>query len=249
MASQTVSPGCVIVADDGSCDGTREWIDSLPDDTYPFTLSYVTGRHQLYGLTVSENRAARFIERGRILFTNADLIHNQSSVQEHEKMLMNVVGGGRIKEVKYPDSEDVGIEHAANFDQFLIRFGKCLSGLSNEGFVVRDPSINFHGVWGGNFSMDASRFHALGGFEESYRGMYGGEEADLIQRFRSRGGMVGWVYNSTAYHLGHKSRAYHSSQKGITKYRTEHPYYANGNVAGRDGRPPADWEFVQGIRV
>jgi len=223
LATQFVKPVHVIVADDGSSDGTSQWLDSLPDDAYPFPLSYVTARHELYGLAVSENRGAKFATSGRILFTNADLIHNPHSVEAHLAASPNGIGGGRVKEVKYPESESVGESHIKDFKTFLARFGDCLSDLTNDSFVVGHPEKNIYGVWGGNFSMDAIRFHSIDGFNESYQGKYGGEEADLIQRFKERGGYTEWVYNSVAYHLGHKSRAYRESQDGIRKYKSENP--------------------------
>jgi len=220
MASQTVLPVQVIIADDGSNDGTQQWIDELPVDAYPFPLSYVTGRHELYGLTVSENRGASHVRLGRILFTNADLIHNPLSVKEHDSMCPNVIGGGRVHEVRYPDSDNVELHHVKDFEKFLCDFNDSLSDMSNEQFVSQ-TSDSIYGVWGGNFSMDAWRFNCVGGFNESYNGKYGGEEADLIQRFKSRGGSIDWVYNSIAYHLGHRSKAYKESQDGIKKYKSE----------------------------
>ena len=78
------------------------------------------------------------------------------------------------------------------------------------------------GIWGGNFSVDAVRFREVGGFDERYRLMYGGEEADLVQRLVRRGALPAWAYNSTAYHLAHPTRAYGEVALGNVKYKMEH---------------------------
>ena len=222
FAVQTVLPSMVIIADDGSCDGTPEWVDSLPDDAYPFPVRYTTGRHNGYGLTVSENRAASKVSGGRLLFTNADVVHNPTSVEAHGSMSDNFIAGGRICEIAEPYSHEIAPVDLDPFDVFLDEYGCHLSDLSNSGYVSNSPRENFYGIWGGNLSIDAWRFKILGGFDEEYRGKYGGEEADMIQRFFTMGGDVAWAYSSTAYHLAHSSKIYRGRADGNTKYREDY---------------------------
>jgi hypothetical protein len=99
--------------------------------------------------------------------------------------------------------------------------------LSNHEYVIRDPLKNMYGIWGGNFSVSVDKFKDVGGFNEDYHGLYGGEEADLIQRMMKKGARPAWVYNSTAYHLAHPSRQYGIAALGNIKYRKE--YLANNS--------------------
>lgn len=222
LASQSVLPSMVVVADDGSSDGTCEWLDALPEGLYPFPIRYTTARHNCYGLTASENRAAFMIPDGRLLFTNADVVHGARSVEAHQEISDDSIAGGVIREVAMPISLSVRWRDVVNLSVFEDEANKHLTDLTNYDYVARDPSVNFYGVWGGNFSVAVSRFLAIDGFNEEYRGLYGGEEADLIQRFRKAGGNVAWAYNSVAYHLAHSAKSYRASAAGNDKYRREY---------------------------
>jgi glycosyltransferase involved in cell wall biosynthesis len=220
MAVQTTPPERVIVADDGSSDGTCEWLDAVP--AWPFPVGYVTHPHFGYGLAVIENLGASFVEAGRILFTNADVVHHPGSVGAHGGMKEGQVAGGRVREVALAASTLARVSDIDDFSGFERLFEENRGGLSNHDYIIRDPGSNIYGIWGGNFSVDAWRFHEVRGFDERYRLMYGGEEADLVKRLVRRGALPAWAYNSTAYHLAHPPRAYGESALGNTKYRMEH---------------------------
>jgi hypothetical protein len=173
------------------------------------------------------------VPQGRLLFTNADVIHSPCSVEAHDSMAENVLAGGEIVELGHPWSERIPACLLENFGMFE-RFCKGRqTNLSNKGYLERDPKLNFYGIWGGNFSIDVMRFMTIGGFNMEYHGMYGGEESDLMQRFFSVGGEPQWVYNSTAYHLGHKPKKYKNSAPGNSKYQKE---YMRANLTAEDRR-------------
>jgi GT2 family glycosyltransferase len=222
MEYQKTHPSNVIIADDGSCDGSIEWLDALPTDAYSFPLYYVTHKHTGYGLTIIENLASRFAPNGRILFTNADVIHHPDSVGGHASMAENKIAGGCIKEVSEPASKTIKYSDIKNFEKFQDIFKHNKGRLTNYEYLERDAKLNMFGVWGGNFSVSTKLFREVRGFNEGYLGFYGGEESDLIQRLRMNGGELAWAYNSTAYHLAHPSRQYGKSALGNIKYRMEY---------------------------
>lgn len=224
---QTQKPKRVIVADDGSCDGTIDWLDSLPDNYYAFDLSYVTHKHAGYALTSIENLASSFIDSGRILLTNADLIHLKDSVRNHGEMGKDKIAGGLICEISMPASKTVRCSDIRDFPKLKDIFENNTGKLTNREYYIRDVKRNFYGIWGGNFSVAYELFAKVNGFNEEYHSLYGGEEADLIQRLLKAGGTPAWAYNSTAYHLAHPSRQYGRVALGNEKYRKE--YLANNN--------------------
>lgn len=225
---QSKKPKRVIIADDGSCDGTVEWLDSLPEDYYNFDLSYVTHKHDGYALTSIENLAASFINSDRILMTNADLIHHPKSVESHGKIKLNSIAGGLVLEISMPASKSIGCSDIRDFSKMDSIYSKNQGTLTNKEYYIRDAEYNFYGIWGGNFSVSFELFDKVSGFNEEYHSLYGGEEADLIQRLRRAGGQPVWAYNSTAYHLAHPSRQYGKAALGNIKYRKE--YLANNSV-------------------
>lgn len=221
MRCQDRPPERVIVADDGSCDGTREWLDSVSGD-FPFELGYVTHEHDGYGLTVIENLAISLVEGERVMFTNADVVHHPGSVQAHMEISDGRMAGGLIREIGSPGSLMVGQTDIDDFGRVERIFVNNRGKVTNEGYFKCNPELNWYGIWGGNFSVGISELLEVGGFNEEYKGLYGGEEADLIQRLKRIGCNPTWVYNSVCYHLAHKSRIYGSEALGNRKYRKEY---------------------------
>lgn len=221
MGCQSELPERVIVADDGSCDGTCEWLDAL-EGSYPFDLQYTTGRHHGYGLTSSENRAAAFADTDRIMLTNADVLHCPTSVEAHASLPEGTVAGGVIREITAAQASRVDVDLIGDWQALMCTFKSHFSRLSNEPYMRSVKGNAMYGVWGGNFSVDTSAFQAVKGFNEEYQGLYGGEEADLIQRLTGNGCSLAWAYSSIALHLGHNARSYRQGAKGNTKYRQEY---------------------------
>lgn len=221
LSLQTEMPKCVIVADDGSSDDTCDWIDAQ-EGSYPFELCYTTDRHNGYGLTVSENRAASFVSTERVMFTNSDVIHAPGSIESHAQMEAKTVAGGVIREVGKSQSSQIDLAMLSDWHSMMKKLKPHLTYMSNKPYMQHLAGGAMYGVWGGNFSVDAAAFASVGGFNEDYRGLYGGEEADLIQRLMKQGCKLAWAYNSTALHLGHHARVYREGAKGNEKYRKEY---------------------------
>lgn len=221
MAGQKEHPAEVIIADDGSEDGTAEWFECRKED-YPFPLHMTTGPHKGYGLAVSENRAARAAVGDLLLFTNADVIHAPSSVLFHSTIPDARVAGGVIREIRRELAEQLMPADVEDWDSLAALMDGNLTETTNFEFVIRLPELNIYGVWGGNFSVPRELFLSVGGFDEEYLGHYGGEEADLIQRLRGKGARVVWADGSHAFHLEHSKKPYHHEASGIIKYRLKY---------------------------
>jgi glycosyltransferase involved in cell wall biosynthesis len=220
MYRQNELPVEVIVTDDGSTDGTIEWMDSLRNDQYPFPVRYVHRNHGGYRLASLQNFGARQARGTRLLFSNADVLHCPSSVSSHASMRGNMLGVGIIKGISVEGASLVTVGAILDFNQVL-RLGETHQvELTNLKWGFYDLNTNPIAVWGGNFSVPAETFAKVGGFDESYVG-WGGEDANLAGRCRDMAGCrLEWAKKSTAFHLGHPLRIYSYRQLGSIKYRS-----------------------------
>lgn len=215
MEVQTMRPAMVVVADDGSSDGTCDWLDDHAG-RYSFPVSYVTRQHGGYRLASLENLGAAGVEDGRVLFTNADVVHSRRSVESHSQA--SGVGGGVVKGIQRGRSGDVTLEMVRDFGLLLAVHRDAPSPRCNLGYIKQtDPRKDPIGVWGGNFSVPASKFREVGGFDESFSG-WGGEDNELVRRLVGAGCEAGWVMDSECYHLDHETRQYASDQEGSRRY-------------------------------
>jgi hypothetical protein len=216
---QEVSPVEVVVADDGSSDGTLEWLDMMADGKMPFELRYVTREHSWYRLASINNLAGSKTIGSRILFTNGDQVHCPTSVKAHLEMKDDEVGGGVFKGINVGNSGKVDISMVRNWGKVEELGMAHPSSKTNVGYMgVVDPNANPIGVWGGNFSVPGKVFDRIGGYDEGYDVGWGGEENDLVRRCAAEGCRVVWVKRSVIYHLDHPLRAYAFSQLGTKKY-------------------------------
>jgi glycosyltransferase involved in cell wall biosynthesis len=217
---QDEKPLEVIVADDGSSDGTLEWLDGRRDEGWPFDLRYVTRRHSWYRLASINNLAASKAMAGRILFTNADQVHCPSSVGAHAMLPGDVVGAGIFKGIDVVHSGAVDLAMVRDFESVVEWAEDHPSEKTNVGYIGRvDPTRNPIGVWGGNFSVPVEAFRKIGGYDKAFDVGWGGEENDLVARCVKKAGCrVGWVIGSVIYHLDHQVRPYARTRLGSSLY-------------------------------
>jgi glycosyltransferase involved in cell wall biosynthesis len=214
---QTALPQEVIINDDGSTDGTLEYLDSLTD--LPFDLRYVTREHSWYRLASGNNSAAKYARGERILFTNGDQLHCPTSFEAHCSLPTVRVGGGVFKGIHVAHSSKVSLEMVADWEKLKAIQEQFPSHKNNLPHIeTTDPNHNPIGVWGGNFSVPSKVFREIGGYDEGYDVGWGGEENDLVRRCVKAGCRVEWVRGSEIFHLDHPIRAYAHSMLGSQKY-------------------------------
>ena len=209
---QSSKPLEVIVSDDGSEDGTAEWIVS---QTFNFEVQFVSGSHNGYGIVSAFNRAAAKARGSRLLFTNADVIHCPASFYDHCEIEHDMVGIGIIAGLKKLET-DLLIGHTR--DMCRMECFRKVSVWDNGDFRGTNVNQNHVAACSGNLSMSADNFRAVGGFDEDYNGKWGCEDYDIIDRLKDVGVLMEWAKKSVGYHIAHPTADYVKARLGCKQY-------------------------------
>jgi len=171
----------VIVVDDGSCDGTREWLLSYSPDFKLITIMH--GKNK--GSAVSRNDGIRAASNGIILFLDDDLVPQKGILSQHSK---------HHNEKKIAVIGDIQYREAFT-TRWISRY------LSTRGVHKTSPGekIPFKCFWTSNASI--RKEHLMNGslFDERFKGA-GGEDIEIAYRL-DRGGIT-FLYEKDAvcYH-------------------------------------------------
>jgi glycosyltransferase involved in cell wall biosynthesis len=215
IENQSVRPLEVILSDDGSTDGTIEWLDS-EDCNFSFDLKYVTREHSGYGLATIHNEAVSFARGDRILFTNGDVMHSPNSIKSHAELDDLTIGGGIIDGIGVSGVDCLNLKMLSDFSNIKKLRDKCPSSRNNYSFI-RGKTTPL-GIWGGNFSVSSKKFKEVNGYNVKFDKAYGAEDADLAERVIKMGGTIKWIKNSLGVHIDHDIKVYVQSSIGSKKY-------------------------------
>ncbi len=187
----------LIVADNGSGDGSAEYVEHA----YPAARVLRLGRN--YGFGEGNNRAAHEANGDILVFLNNDMIVGEDFLDplvrpfENRPAVFAVTSQIRFQDEAKP-REETG-KTAAFWDRGTVRFvHQPVSALDEEREYV---PVFWAG--GGSSAVDREKFFALGGFRSLYSPAYV-EDADLSYRAWERG----WeIFLSTGSRVVHKHRS------------------------------------------
>lgn len=213
----------VIFVDDGSTDGTRAWLSSLPSASRNSSARekiVVILNPSNAGFAASCNRGARSANGETIFFLNNDLVLLRGWFQPMFDLVSRraqaaVVGNVQLSAAdKHVDHAGVIFTHKAKPEHETRR--PWLSRLAGERAV---PAVT-----GACFAIRRAVWNQLGGFDEEYRN--GGEDIDLCLRAQAEGYTNYVVLRSIVLHhvsqsAGRKVRDEQNSRRLTERWRTQ----------------------------
>jgi O-antigen biosynthesis protein len=205
----------IVFIDDGSTDGTREWLRTITDRSGFRVLL----NEKNLGYAATNNRAAATATGDVLVLLNNDLIltprwlepllAQHALLGERAGVIGNVqraVADGRIDHAGCVINAKAKPEHARALPAFAPPFLRC-------------PAVT-----GACFLVPAKYWREAGGFDEAF--INGGEDVDLCFRLRRAGREVGVATRSMIFHhvsasVGRKRRDEHNSRLLARRWRRE----------------------------
>jgi len=182
----------MIWIDDGSADGTREWLATLPEDQCRVLLNASN-----VGFATSNNAGARMANGNVLCFLNNDLVLTENWFKPLEQSLLCNDKIGMVGNIQLRPSTGL-IDHAGIIFDIVGRpdhhlKGRALSAARGEGRFAE-------AVTAACCMIRRDLFLSAGGFDERFRNGY--EDVDLCLRLGQMG-YKHWVdYRSVIYHHG-----------------------------------------------
>jgi GT2 family glycosyltransferase len=178
----------VILIDDGSTDGTREWLATL---THPFRV-ILNDKNQ--GFARNNNAGARLARGDVLLLLNNDVILEPGWLEPMWDLLHRIPRTGVVGNVQKRVSD-------GSFDHFGIGFdhkGKPFHHVHPKPTWPGRPWGIYPAVTGACLLIRRDLFLDVGGFDPAFRN--GGEDVDLCFKVRSRGLHCRTAYRSIIHH-------------------------------------------------
>ncbi|SMO89634.1 glycosyltransferase family 2 protein [Gracilimonas mengyeensis] len=205
----------IIIADNASDDGSKEWIRS----TYPEVKIASFDRN--YGYCGGNNRAVPFAEKEILLFLNNDVkvekdwLHGISSAFEEDH---TGAAQPKLRAFREPDYFEYAGAAGGFIDHYGYPFcrGRVFDHVEPDESQYDDPTDIFWAT-GAALAIRKDLFIQHGGFDEDFE--FHMEEIDLCWRLQNQGHKIRYVPDSTVYHLGGGSLPMGSPRKVYYNFR------------------------------
>jgi len=220
LSNQTSRDFEVIVADDGSTDGTEQMIKQLK---VPYPIKHCW--HENAGRSAARNMGIKNTEGRIILFIDDHIIVDRKLVEEHIKY-HNRVKNTRICTIR-GRVEYISRSYEAPKETKVIPDSKI-----KRPFGEQNPLIIFYT---NNISVTKEALDHVGGFDEDFK-EYGFQDSELGYRLRKAGyrfkhnpNAVGYIF-APQIHSKAKYIKYREAGHSAVVFYRKHPVYALFNV-------------------
>lgn len=218
----------IIIVDDGSTDGTRDFLKTLPAP-YRVVLNEDKGN-----FAINNNRAAALARAETLCLLNNDTELPPGWIMPMLDALHRFPDAGYVGNVQKIPATD-------RYDHFGICFPPSLIPLHYGQHLVRRPAGTAHGFsrWGAVTAacvvIKKAVFDSVGGFDPAY--INGGEDIDLCLRLHAHGR---WHYvaheSEILHHKGSSPGRKDRNAANLARLKTIHGDYLHRTLVPRDAR-------------
>ena len=177
----------IVIADDGSSDGTDEFIKKL---RFPIFLKYIRSQSPL-GRSHNRNRGLERVGGQQIIFIDGDMIPSQDFIESYQAAWNDFPDSAYVGSWKIPERWDAV--------PFLKYFGSRGRLTMSRGNLV--PGKYFAS---GNFSISKSLLASVGMFDTDFTG-WGGEDTDFGFRLEEKNIPIIYIPEATCEHYHRKN--------------------------------------------
>ncbi len=206
----------IVVADNGSTDGSLEWVNAQLPGVRTIALS------ANHGFAGGYNRALAQVEADRYLLLNSDVEVTPGWLEAMNAYLDGHPEMAACQPKVRSHSDRERFEHAGAAGGFIDRNGYpfCRGRIfeiteTDDGQYNDDREVFW--ATGACLLIRAKAFHDAGGFDEQLFAHM--EEIDLCWRLRRTGWRIGYTSSATVYHVGGGALGYGSPRKTYLNFR------------------------------
>lgn len=206
----------VVVADNGSTDGSLKWLE----ENYPDLRTVELDRN--YGFTGGYNRALQEVDADYYVLLNSDIEVPEGWLDPLVGFMEENPDVGICQPKILSDRQRDSFEYAGAAGGFIDRYGypfcrgRILSNIEKDNGQYDEPMECFWAT-GACLMIRSALYHHLGGLDESFFAHM--EEIDLCWRAKLLGYQVWAVPSSKVYHLGGGTLPNNSPRKLFFNYR------------------------------
>ena len=205
---QTTFPNEVIIADDGSDQGTKNVIEKFSDDSL-FPIIHSWQKDKGFRLSKSRNKSIALAKYEYIVVIDGDMLLHKDFIKDHKKLAKKntYIQGSRVL-LQREYTNKVWKENFFSKPSFFSNASKNKGNLIRfpflSFFVSLNSSQNLNRIRGCNFSLFRDDIIRVNGFNEEFT-TWGKEDSEFVQRLFNCGiSRRNLKFSGIQYHLFHK---------------------------------------------